>query len=75
MARLIKIIVWLSIIEFSLIAYYFYMQPQCVPCLPGSPCPPCISKQQIIVFWIGVVVAAITIIYLFIIKLKRQKVL
>ena len=73
MTRSTKIIVGLLLIELSLTAYFFYIQPQCEPCLKGNPCPPCISEQQNIVFWTGVVIAIISIIYFFIIKLKRTK--
>jgi hypothetical protein len=36
-------------------AYFFYAQQLCEPCLPNIPCPPCISEQQVITFWIEVV--------------------
>jgi hypothetical protein len=25
---------------------YWYFQPLCEPCLPGSPCPHCVSDEQ-----------------------------
>lgn len=66
-----KIIIRLLFVEAVFTAYYFYAQPLCEPCLPELPCPPCISKEQIFIIWIGVIIAVATIIYLLISSLKK----
>jgi hypothetical protein len=73
MTKTSKIVIGLFLIEAALTGYYFYSQPQCEPCLPGGPCPPCISETQIITFWSGVVVAIVTIGYLLFINFRRPK--
>jgi hypothetical protein len=75
MEKTSKIIIGLLLIEAFLTGYYFYSQPQCEPCLPGIPCPPCISEAQIVTFWAGVAIAIIAMGYLFFISpsLKKYK--
>jgi hypothetical protein len=45
--------------EAILTAYFFYSQPLCGACLPNIPCPPCINEQQVITFWIAIIIAII----------------
>ena len=73
MTKTSKIVIGLLLIEAALTVYYFYSQPQCEPCLPGTPCPPCISETQIITFWTGVFIVAVTIVYLLFINFRRTK--
>jgi hypothetical protein len=35
-----------GIVEIVLYLLFLYYQPQCVPCQPGAPCPPCRSDEQ-----------------------------
>ncbi|KAA3624472.1 MAG: hypothetical protein DWQ02_23015 [Bacteroidetes bacterium] len=39
------------------IVLFFYEKAliNCEPCLPGTPCPPCISQEQITIFWMAVI--------------------
>jgi hypothetical protein len=34
-----------------------YYQPLCEPCLPGTPCPACVSTEQYLVIGIAGVIA------------------
>lgn len=36
----------LLVFEVALAAWCIRIQPRCEPCLPGAPCPPCISRDQ-----------------------------
>jgi hypothetical protein len=73
MTKTSKIVIGLLLFEAALTGYYFYSQPKCEPCLPDSPCPPCITEAQIITFWTGVFIAAVTIGYLLYIYFRRTK--
>jgi hypothetical protein len=73
MTKTSKIAIGFILIEVALSGYYFYSQPQCEPCLPDTPCPPCISETQIITFWTGVFIAIVAIVYLLFINLRRMK--
>jgi len=73
MTKTKKIIIGLLFIEATLTAYFFYDQPLCEPCLPGMECPPCISEQQIITFWTGIIIVTITVFYLLFINFKNTK--
>ena len=57
--------------EAILTAYFFYAQPLCEPCLSDTLCPPCISEQQVITFWIGIIIALTSIIYLAFINFRK----
>lgn len=43
----------LLVIEVALMKWIIHIQPQCEPCLPGAPCPPCISDDQRLWMTIG----------------------
>ena len=73
MTKTSKILIGLITIEVVLTAYHFYAQPQCEPCLPGWPCPPCISSEQIFALFAGVVVAIVAAVCLLYINLKQRK--
>ena len=73
MTKTSKIVLGLLFVEAILTAYFFYTQPLCEPCLPNVQCPPCISKGQILTFWIGVVIAIITVTYLLFVNLRKTK--
>ena len=73
MTKTNKILIGLITIEVVLTAYHFYAQPQCEPCLPGWPCPPCISSEQIFALFAGVVVAIVAAVYLLYINFKQKK--
>ena len=57
--------------EAILTAYFFYAQPLCEPCLSDTPCPPCINEQQVITFWIEIIIALTSIIYLAFINFRK----
>jgi hypothetical protein len=73
MSKTNKILIGLTTIEVILTAYHFYVQPQCEPCLPGWPCRPCISSEQIFALFAGVGVAIVAAVYLLYINLKQKK--
>jgi hypothetical protein len=73
MKKTSKILIGLFAIEAAFTGFFFYSQPQCEPCLPETPCPPCISETQIIVFWAGILVAAVIIAYFIFIYFRRMK--
>jgi hypothetical protein len=68
-----KITIGLLLTEAVFTGYFFYAQPLCEPCLPNVPCPPCISEQQVITFWIGIIIAIISVIYLAFITYQSAK--
>ena len=73
MAKTNTILIGLIAIEIVLAAYHFYAQPECEPCLPGWPCPPCISSEQIFALVAGVLVAVLVAGYLLYINLRQKK--
>lgn len=68
-----KIIVSFFVIEMLVVAFYFYNQPLCEPCIPGTSCPPCVSESQIVARWIGFSIAIVTICYFVIENLVSKK--
>lgn len=71
MTKTRKIVIALLAIEAGLTAYFFHMQPQCEPCLPNTPCPPCISDEQIITLGTGVIIGVASIAYLIYINFQH----
>ena len=59
--------------EVVLTAYFFYAQPLCEPCIDNSPCPPCISDEQIITLWAGGLIAFATIGFFTIYKTSEKR--
>lgn len=39
------------------------IQPFCEPCIPEHYCPPCISKEQIYLFWLGIGLGCVFILW------------
>lgn len=68
-----RIIVLFFVVEMLVIAFYFYNQPMCEPCIPGEPCPPCVSESQIAAKWIASLIAILMLCYLIIYPLRRKK--
>ena len=73
MTKTNKILIGLITVEVILTAYHFYAQPECEPCLPGWPCPPCISSEQIFALFAGVLIAVLVAGYLLYIHLQQKK--
>ncbi len=44
------------IFEVLCLCYYAYETARlnCEPCIPNTPCPPCQSDQQVIIFWMSI---------------------
>jgi hypothetical protein len=49
---------------------YRFSQPQCEPCLPGMPCPPCISRLQVFIAALG---AALSLYVIVLIAIPRKE--
>lgn len=73
MTKTSKTVIGLLIVEAALTQYYFYAQPQCEPCPPGTLCPPCISEAQIIIFSAGILFVVVAIAYLLFINFRLTK--
>lgn len=65
---------WIGLlfIEALLFVYYKIIQPQCEPCLPGQPCPRCISSEQIVILWLAFVVAVAFLVFRLFYLLKKK---
>jgi hypothetical protein len=72
MKKKTKIISGLVFVEAMLIIAYFYYQPQCEPCLPGMPCAPCISEEQVLIYRTGISIAVILIGYLCYLIIRKK---
>jgi len=59
----------LLLIDFALVVIYKIIQPLCEPCLTKVDCPPCISRDQIVVMIIGGMIA----VYIFYLLLAPEK--
>jgi hypothetical protein len=57
-----KYLTILIIVEVVLYLLYRYNQPLCEPCLDSQECPPCISDEQRIITWFGVIAFIFTLI-------------
>ena len=68
-----RIIVLFFVVEMLVIAFYFYNQPMCEPCIPGEPCPPCVSESQTVAKWIASLIAIVMLFYLIIFPLRSKK--
>ncbi len=60
------------LIEIILIFGYYYYQPFCEPCLPDTYCPPCISREQNILKFSGLLLFAIFIVWKIIVLFKKS---
>lgn len=72
--KIIAITVFLLILN-NIASYFWYKyyQPQCAPCLPGYPCPPCRSTEQYVLLVISPLLDVVLIVRMWI-KLKKEKV-
>ncbi|MBL8002462.1 MAG: hypothetical protein JNL05_10915 [Flavobacteriales bacterium] len=43
----------LLVVELAIGYTIVRIQPRCEPCLPGVPCPPCVSSDQLRLLMIG----------------------
>ena len=68
MEKISKPILILIIVELALLAYYFYQQPLCEPCLSNTDCPPCRSNEQIGAIWVGIFIGVLAVGYLFLVR-------
>jgi hypothetical protein len=68
----IKYWVLFIVIEILIFTYYQNNFIQCEPCLPNTPCPPCISSDQVVSFWTGLIIALFFLIWQ-VIKLVKNK--
>ncbi len=68
-------ITWLIfiIIEFLILLYFQAHIIQCEPCLPDTYCPPCISWEQIVSFWTGIIIAIGFILFQIIRFIRKRK--
>jgi len=73
MRSAVKIIIGFIIIEAILTGYFFYEQPMCEPCLPGTFCPPCISDEQVYARRAGIIIAIVTAITLIVKQFNSSK--
>lgn len=63
----------LLLFDLLLVILFVYYQPLCEPCLKGADCPPCLSKIQYCIIYIGIIVNVVACIYYFI-KVKNKKI-
>lgn len=68
-----KIISIVLIAELILGLYCFIARPECEPCPPDVYCPPCISHEQVIAIWIGVILAALALGYALYDNFKKRR--
>lgn len=65
-------IVWM-VSEMIILFTIKFIQPLCEPCLPEQYCPPCISKEQIYLFWLAIGLGAVFFIWQLVLVVKRLK--
>jgi len=61
------------LIEILILLYYRAHIIQCEPCLPDTPCPPCITWEQIVSFWTGILIAVGFTLFQIIRFIKKRK--
>lgn len=59
-----KVIFELLIVNIILGLLFWYYQPKCEPCLYVSDCPPCLSKQQYLIIYSGIILNLFLVIKL-----------
>lgn len=55
----------LLVIDLLLLLFYRYYQPLCEPCLDKNDCPPCLSKEQYFIIYLGIALNIIFVLYCF----------
>lgn len=58
-----KCLFYLLVIDLLLVFLYWYYQPLCEPCLDKNNCPPCLSKEQYFIIYIGIALNVILGVY------------
>lgn len=58
-----KCFFYLLLIDLLLVFLYWYYQPLCEPCLDKNNCPPCLSKEQYFIIYIGIALNVIMGVY------------
>lgn len=53
----------LLLLDLTLVLLFKYYQPLCEPCIDGADCPPCLSKQQYFIIYLGLGMNLISGIY------------
>lgn len=53
----------LLLLNLSLLLAYIWFQPKCEACVDKSDCPPCLSDEQYFIFYFGIMVNLIFVIY------------
>lgn len=62
----------LLVIDIILIALFRYYQPLCEPCLDFTNCPPCLSKEQYFIIYIGIAINVLLGSFCLIRKIKSK---
>ncbi len=73
-ARWRSLLVPLLVAEVLLAWWIVHIQPRCEPCLPGGPCPPCMSDDQR--RWMavaGLLPVAVVLLQLLRVRMERRK--
>lgn len=66
---------WIALLLFEGAVFWIIdaIKPQCEPCLPGQICDPCVSSEQVILTWTGMLLAVVFIIWQLILYRRQYK--